>query len=317
MYKSPNKPLLVSGSTSTDLANSVAKHLEMEVGNAFIDRFKDGEIMVEVKDHVRGKDAFIIQSTCNPVNDSILEILLIADALKRASVSTITAVIPYYGYGRQDRRPRNSRVPISAKVIANLIVTTGIQRIITVDLHADQIQGFFDIPADNLYFSRVIIEDLISQELTGCAVVSPDVGGVVRARAVVKKVPDSHLVIVDKRRQAPNKAEVMNIIGDVNGLDCVIIDDIVDTAGTLTQAAKALKDAGAKNIYAYCTHAVLSKPALELIEESEITQLTVSDSIPLNTKSKKSTKIRVLPLGGLLAETIKRVIAHQSVSELF
>ena len=312
-----NNTMLFCGNTNKLLAQSVAEHLKMPLAKATIDRFKDGEVMVEILENVRGKDTFIIQSTCSPVNDSIMEILMIADALKRASVASVTAVIPYFGYGRQDRRPRSARVPISAKLIADLIMSSGINRIITVDLHADQIQGFFNIPADNIYFSRVISDDIKENQIGPCAIVSPDVGGVVRARAVVKKIEGSHLVIVDKRRQAPNKTEVMNIIGDVDGLDCILIDDILDTAGTLTQAAKALKAAGARRIFAYCTHAVLSGPALERIENSEIDLITVSDSIPLQPKVKKSTKIKVLPLGFLLAETIRRVIENLSVSALF
>ncbi|MAJ81562.1 MAG: ribose-phosphate pyrophosphokinase [Legionellales bacterium] len=312
-----NNTVLICGNTNKALAASVAKSLNMPLADAKIDRFNDGEVNVDIHENVRGKDIFIIQSTCYPVNDSLMEILLIADALKRASAGSITAVIPYYGYARQDRRPRSKRVPISAKLKADLIMVAGIGRIITVDLHADQIQGFFNIPADNIYYSRIISDDILKSGHERCAIISPDVGGVVRARAVVKKIENSHLVIVDKRRQAPNKAEVMNIIGDVKDLDCIIIDDIIDTAGTLTQAAKALKQAGAKRIFAYCTHPVLSDPALDLIESSEIDYITVSDSIPLTAKAEKSTKIKVLPLGDLLAETIKRVIGHQSVSAMF
>ncbi len=308
---------IIHGNTNAELAQTVAKSLNCHIISNCVQRFSDGEVMVEINENVRGKHACIIQSTCDPVNTSLMEILLIADALKRASVNYITVVIPYFGYARQDRRPRSSRVPISAKLIANLITVTGISRVVTVDLHADQIQGFFDIPVDNIYFSKLIMEDLVNHPSDNPVIISPDVGGLVRARSIAKQFKDSDIAIVDKRRQKANHVEVMNIIGDVNNKDCFIIDDIVDTAGTLCKAAAFLKEQGAKKIIAYCTHPVLSGNAIENLENSPIDVLKVANSIPLNTESKNSSKIEVLDIGPMLAETLHRISLSKSVSDMF
>lgn len=308
---------IIHGNTNKALAKTVSNSLNCHIISNCVQRFSDGEVMVEIMENVRGKHAYILQSTCHPVNTSLMEILFIADALKRASVECITVVVPYFGYARQDRRPRSSRVPISAKLLANLITVSGISRVITVDLHADQIQGFFDIPVDNIYFSKLILEDLTSFKTSNPVVVSPDVGGLVRARSIAKQFKDSDIAIVDKRRQRANQVEVMNIIGDVEGKDCFIIDDIVDTAGTLCKAANFLKEKGANKIITYCTHAVLSGNAIENIENSPIDFVKVSNSIPLNTESEKSSKIKVLDIGPLLAETIRRISLSQSVSDMF
>ncbi|MEE2770506.1 MAG: ribose-phosphate pyrophosphokinase [Pseudomonadota bacterium] len=308
---------IIHGNTNEALAHTVAKSLNCHIISNCVKRFSDGEVMVEINENVRGKHACIIQSTCDPVNTSLMEILLIADALKRASVTYITVVIPYFGYARQDRRPRSSRVPISAKLIANLIAVAGISRVVTVDLHADQIQGFFDIPVDNIYFSKLIMEDLINHPSKNPVIVSPDIGGLVRARSIAKQFKDSDIAIVDKRRQKANQVEVMNIIGDVKDKDCFIIDDIVDTAGTLCKAAAFLKEKGAKKIISYCTHPVLSGKAIENLENSPIDTLKVANSIPLNTESKKSSKIEVLDIGPMLAETLHRISLSKSVSDMF
>jgi ribose-phosphate pyrophosphokinase len=273
--------------------------------------------MVEILQSVRGRDVFIVQPTCTPTNENLMELLLIADALLRSSAVRITAVIPYFGYSRQDRRPRSARVPISAKVVANMIAGSGINRVLTVDLHADQIQGFFDRPVDNIYATPVILQDIQERQSSNLMVVSPDVGGVVRARALAKRLNDSELAIIDKRRPGPNQAEVMNIIGDVEGHDCILIDDIVDTAGTLCQAASALKKHGAASVRAYCTHAVLSGPALDNIRNSVLDELVVTDTIPLQADTQSNERIRQLSVSGLLAETMRRIHYEISVSSLF
>jgi len=291
--------------------------MRIPLGKAAVSRFSDGEVQVEILENVRGKDVFVIQPTCAPTNDNFMELVMMLDALKRASAQRITAVVPYFGYARQDRRPRSARVPISAKVCADMIGECGANRVLTVDLHADQIQGFFDIPVDNVYASPVLLGDIWRQKYENLIVVSPDVGGVVRARAVAKRLDDADLAIIDKRRPRPNEAKVMNIIGDVRGKTCVLVDDLVDTAGTLGQAAGALKDAGAIAVVAYVTHPVLSGAAISNITNSRIDKLVVTDTIPLTAEAAACPKIRQLSIGGLLAETIRRVSAEESVSSLY
>lgn len=308
---------IFAGNANMPLARLIAQHLGLPLGDAFVGTFSDGEIQVEIRDNVRGKDVFIIQPTCRPTNDSIMELLIISDALKRASANRITAVMPYFGYSRQDRRPRSARVPISAKVVANMIASVGVDRVLTLDLHADQIQGFFDFPVDNIYATPIILNDLLCRDLQHPLVVSPDIGGVIRARAIAKRV-GSQLAIIDKRRPRPNEAEIMNIIGDsVEGRDCILIDDIVDTAGTLSQAADALKERGARDVIAYCTHAILSGKALENIEHSELSELVVTDSIPLEQEAKTCPKLRQISIAGLVAESIRRIHVEESISSLF
>jgi len=311
--------LIFHGSANPKLAAEIAKHLNIPVGKATIGCFSDGEVRFEIKENVRGRDIFVIQSTCFPTNDSIMELVLMGDALRRASVNSITAIIPYFGYARQDRRVRSQRVPISAKVIADMIQAVGYNRVITVDLHADQIQGFFYIPVDNVYASSHMLEQYSAQEhWPNPMIVSPDVGGVVRARAIAKRLnSQTDLAIIDKRRSGPNKAEVMNIIGDVKGRHCIIVDDIVDTAGTLCRAAEALKEKGAKSVSAYCVHPVLSGDAVKNIESSIIDKLVVTDTIPLCDKAAGSDKIHQVSLSKLLAETISRINLKESVSSLF
>jgi ribose-phosphate pyrophosphokinase len=309
--------MLFSGNANPQLAQEIANYLRVSLGKAMVGRFSDGEVQVEVLENVRGKDVFVIQPTCAPTNDNFMELVMMLDALKRASAQRITAVIPYFGYARQDRRPRSTRVPISAKVCADMIGECGADRVLTVDLHADQIQGFFDIPVDNVYASPVLLGDIWRQKYDHLIVVSPDVGGVVRARAVAKRLDDADLAIIDKRRPRPNEAKVMNIIGDVRGKSCVLVDDLVDTAGTLGQAAGALKDAGALKVVAYVTHPVLSGPAVTNIMNSRLDQLVVTDTIPLSGAAASCPKIRQLSIGGLLAETIRRVSAEESVSSLY
>jgi ribose-phosphate pyrophosphokinase len=282
-----------------------------------VTRFSDGEVQVELMENVRGRDVFIVQSTCPPTNDSLMELLIMADACRRASAGRITAVIPYFGYARQDRRPRATRVPITAKLVANLITTAGINRVLTVDLHADQIQGFFDIPVDNIFASPVLLGDVWKQRDENIIVVSPDVGGVVRARALAKRLDDADLAIIDKRRPRPNESKVMNIIGNVAGKTCVMIDDMVDTAGTLCVAAQALKDEGATKVVAYITHPVLSGAAIERISQSALDELVVTDTIPLNDEARACSRIRQLSVAGLLAETMRRVRDEESVSSLY
>jgi ribose-phosphate pyrophosphokinase len=281
-----------------------------------VGRFSDGEVNVELLENVRGKDVFVLQPTCVPTNDNIMELLIMVDALKRASAGRITAAIPYFGYARQDRRPRSARVPITAKVVANMLQAAGVQRVLTVDLHADQIQGFFDIPVDNIYAAPVLLDDLEKQKYENLMVVSPDVGGVVRARAFAKRL-ECDLAIIDKRRPKANVSEVMNIIGEVEGRTCVIMDDIVDTAGTLCKAAQALKENGAKRVLAYCTHAVLSGPAISRLNESDLDELVVTDTIPLSDEAKACKHIRSVSIGELLADTILRISNEESVSSLF
>ena len=309
--------MIFSGSSVAALSARIVDELRIEAGRALVDRFSDGEVNIEVRENVRGKDVFIVQSTCAPTNDNLMELLILADAIKRASATRITAVIPYFGYARQDRRPRSARVPISAKMVADILGTVGINRILTVDLHADQIQGFFNVPVDNVYGSPVLIDDAIAQNYQRPVVVSPDVGGVVRARAYAKQINDTDLAIIDKRRARANESEVMNIIGDVRGRTAILVDDIVDTAGTLSNAATALKENGAERVVAYCTHAVLSGPAIDRISKSDIDEVIVTDTIPLFVEAVKCGKIRQLSLDRVLAEAIRRVSNEESLSAMF
>jgi ribose-phosphate pyrophosphokinase len=308
--------MVFTGNANPKLAADVVRRLNISLGRAAVGRFSDGETSVEILENVRGKDVFILQPTCAPTNDNLMELVILADALKRSSAGRITAAIPYFGYARQDRRPRSARVPIAAKVVANLLQAAGVQRLMTVDLHADQIQGFFDIPVDNIYAAPILLGDIWKQSHPDLLVVSPDVGGVVRARAIAKRL-ESDLAIIDKRRPRANVSEVMNIIGDVDGRTCVIMDDIVDTAGTLCKAAHALKQHGAKRVLAYCTHAVLSGSAIPRIQESELDELVVTDTIPLREDAKACNQIRVVPIAHLLAETMLRISNEESVSSLF
>lgn len=309
--------MIFSGNANPGLALQAANRLKMALGKISVGRFSDGEVMVEVNQNVRGRDCYIMQPVSAPTNDNLMEMLVIADALRRASAARITAVIPYLGYARQDRRSRSARVPISAKVVANMITAAGIDRVLTVDLHADQIQGFFDIPLDNVYASPVLLGDLWKHKYPDLMVVSPDVGGVVRARALAKRLDDTDLAIIDKRRPNPNQSEVMNIIGDVSGRTCVIIDDLVDTAGTLGNAAGALKDCGAKKVVAYCTHAVLSGAALKNIADSRLDELVVTDTIPLRADAAACGRIRQLSVAALLAESMRRIAEGESLSSMF
>jgi len=308
--------MVFAGNANPALAENIARHIGVPLGNASITKFSDGEISVELNENVRGKDVFVIQPTCAPTNDSIMELLLISDALHRASANRITAVIPYFGYARQDRRVRSARVAISAKVVADMISTVGVNRVLTVDLHAEQIQGFFSIPVDNVYGSPVLTDDIERQRYRNLLVVSPDVGGVVRARAVAKQL-NVDLAIIDKRRPQANEAQVMHIIGDVENRCCLIVDDIVDTAGTLCKAADALKEHGASQVVAYCTHPVLSGAAIDNIENSSMDSLVVTDTIPLSAAGKKCAKIRQLSMAKLLAESIRRVSNEESISAMF
>jgi ribose-phosphate pyrophosphokinase len=309
--------ILFSGNANPVLAQQIADHLKMPLGNAVVGRFSDGEIMVEIMENVRGKDVFIIQPTCAPSNDNLMELVIMADALRRASATRITAVVPYFGYARQDRRVRSARVAISAKIVADMMASVGINRLLTVDLHADQIQGFFDMPVDNVYATPVILEDIRKKDLKNIMVVSPDVGGVVRARATAKRLDDVELSIIDKRRTGPNQAQVMHIIGDVRGRDCVLVDDIIDTGGTLCLAAKALKEHGAARVFAYCTHPVLSGPALSNIANSCIDEMVVTNTIPLHADALKVKQIRQVSLSAMLAEAIRRVSESESISSMF
>jgi ribose-phosphate pyrophosphokinase len=311
-------PMMVfSGNANLALSEGIVKKLNMRLGMATVGRFSDGEIAVEIEENVRGKDVFIIQPTCSPTNENLMELLVMTDALKRASASRITAVLPYYGYARQDRRSRSARVPISAKLVAKMIEQAGANRVLTVDLHADQIQGFFDIPVDNVYSSPLLLGDVWRQQYRDLIVVSPDVGGVVRARALAKRLDDADLAIIDKRRPKANVSEIMHIIGDVDGRTCVMIDDLVDTAGTLCHAAAALKKRGALKVVAYCTHAVLSGAAMKNLNGSELDELIVTDTIPLNSDAAESSKIRQLSVAEMLAETIRRIAVGESVSSLY
>lgn len=308
--------MVFTGNANPALADAIAKNIGVPLGRASISKFSDGEVSVELNENVRGKDVFVIQPTCAPTNDSIMELLLMSDALHRASANRITAVIPYFGYARQDRRVRSARVAISAKVVADMIGAVGVNRVLTVDLHAEQIQGFFSIPVDNVYGSPVLTDDIERQNYSNLTVVSPDVGGVVRARAVAKQI-NTDLAIIDKRRPTANEAQIMHIIGDVNGKSCLIVDDMVDTAGTLCKAADALKDHGATKVVAYCTHPVLSGPAIQNIEGSNLDSLVVTDTIPLNEKAKSCKSIRQLSMAKLLAESIRRVSNEESISAMF
>jgi ribose-phosphate pyrophosphokinase len=309
--------MVFSGNANLALSDGIVKKLNMRLGMAAVGRFSDGEIAVEIEENVRGKDVFIIQPTCSPTNENLMELLVMIDALKRASASLITAVMPYYGYARQDRRSRSARVPISAKLVAKMIEQAGAHRVLTVDLHADQIQGFFDIPVDNVYSSPILLGDLWRQQYKDLIVVSPDVGGVVRARALAKRLDDADLAIIDKRRPKANISEIMHIIGDVDGRTCVLVDDLVDTAGTLCHAAAALKKHGAIKVVAYCTHAVLSGPAMKNLNGSELDVLVVTDTIPLRQDAVESGKIRQLSVAEMLAETIRRIAVGESVSSLY
>jgi len=308
--------VLFTGNANPALAKEIAQHLGTELGKAKVGRFSDGEVDIEIQQNVRARDVFIVQPTCAPTNENLMELLVMTDALKRASARRITAVIPYFGYARQDRRPRSTRVPISAKVVANLLETVGIERVLTMDLHADQIQGFFDIPVDNIYASPVLLTDVKSKNYSDLVVVSPDVGGVVRARALAKQL-GCDLAIIDKRRPKANVSEVMHVIGEIDGRNCVIMDDMIDTAGTLVKAAEVLKDRGAKHVYAYCTHAVFSGPAVERIKASALDEVVVTNTIPLSDAGKQCTKIRSLSVAFLFAETIRRISDGESVTSLF
>jgi len=308
---------LFAGNANPALAQDIARHLKQPLGRAFVGKFSDGEVNVELIENVRGRDVFLLQSTCAPVNDSLMELLVMADACRRASAARVTAVVPYFGYARQDRRPRATRSAITAKLVANMIAGAGVERLLTVDLHADQIQGFFDIPVDNVYASPVLLGDAWKQGYDDMIVVSPDVGGVVRARALAKRLDDADLAIIDKRRPRPNESKVMNIIGEVAGKTCVLVDDMVDTAGTLCLAAQALKDQGAKRVVAYITHAVLSGNAVQKISGSALDELVVTDTIPLTEAARDCGRIRQLSVAGLLAETIRRIRDEESVSSLY
>jgi len=312
-----SKIMVFTGNANPDLARKVADRLYLTLGDAKVSKFSDGEITVELNENVRGKDVFVIQSTCHPTNDNLIELVLMIDALRRASAGRITAVVPYFGYARQDRRVRSARVPISAKVVADMMVSAGVDRVLTVDLHAEQIQGFFTCAVDNVYASSVLNHDISQCHYENLMVVSPDIGGVVRARAIAKQLDDADLAIIDKRRPRANEAEVMNLIGDVDGRTCILVDDLVDTAGTLCSAAAALKARGATKVVAYCTHAVLSGKAMSNIRGSELDELVVTDSIPLSEEAKSLKNIRQLTISDLLAESIRRVSNEESISALF
>jgi len=308
--------VLFTGNANPALAREIAQTLGVELGKAKVGRFSDGEVDVEIQQNVRARDVFVVQPTCAPTNEFLMELMIMVDAFKRASARRITAVIPYFGYARQDRRPRSTRVPISAKVVANLLQTVGVERLLTMDLHADQIQGFFDIPVDNIYASPVLLSDLKSKAYPNLVVVSPDVGGVVRARALAKQL-GSDLAIIDKRRAAANVSEVMHVIGDIEGRNCVIMDDMIDTAGTLVKAAEVLKERGAKRVYAYCTHPVFSGPAIERITNSQLDEVVITNTIPLSESALACKKIRQLSVAFLFAETIRRISDGESVTSLF
>ena len=312
-----SKMMVFTGNANQALARKVADRLYLVLGNAAVSKFSDGEINVELNENVRGKDVFVLQSTCHPTNDNIIELLLIIDALRRASAARITAVVPYFGYARQDRRVRSARVPISAKVVADTMVGVGVDRVLTVDLHAEQIQGFFTVPVDNVYASSILNADIARCNHENLIVVSPDIGGVVRARAIAKQLDDADLAIIDKRRPRANEAEVMNLIGDVDGRTAILVDDMVDTAGTLCTAANALKERGAVKVVSYCTHAVLSGRALDNIKSSQLDELVVTDTIPLSPEALAVGKIRQLTIADLLAESIRRVSNEESISALF
>lgn len=309
--------MVFTGNANPALAQRVVENLDLQLGQATVTRFSDGETFVEILENVRGRDVFVIQPTSAPTNDNLMELMVMADALRRASAGRITAVVPYYGYSRQDRRVRSARVPITAKVVANMLQSVGFDRLLTIDLHAEQVQGFFDIPVDNVYASPILLGDIWRQQHENLTVVSPDVGGVVRARALAKRLNDVDLAIIDKRRPKANVAQVMHIIGEVRDRTCIIIDDIVDTAGTLCKAAEALKEHGARKVIAYATHAVLSGKAIENINGSQLDELVVTDTIPLRAEAQSCERIRVLSVAGMLAETIRRIHTDESVSSLY
>ena len=309
--------MVFTGNANPELAQKVASRLYLSLGKADVGKFSDGELCVELNENVRGKDVFVLQSTCAPTNDNLMELVVMIDALRRASASRITAVVPYFGYARQDRRVRSARVPITAKVVADMMVVVGVDRVLTVDLHAEQIQGFFQCPVDNVYGSPVLIDDIEDCNYDNVIVVSPDIGGVVRARAIAKQLSEADLAIIDKRRPKANEAQVMNLIGEVEGRTCLLVDDLVDTAGTLCKAADALKERGAAKVVAYCTHAVLSGNALENLRNSQLDELVVTDTIPLSAEAKTIGKIRQLTLADLLAESMRRVANEESISALF
>jgi len=309
--------MLFSGNSNPELVSEIAGFLSLRMGRAAVGKFSDGEVMAEIQESVRGRDVYVIQSTSHPTNDNLMELLVLIDALRWASADKITAVLPYFGYARQDRRPRSARVPITARLVAKQIAAAGADRVLTVDLHADQIQGFFDIPVDNIYALPILLGDVWRQKYPDLMVVSPDVGGVVRARALAKQLDDADLAIIDKRRPSANVAQVMNIIGDVEGRSCVLIDDLVDTAGTLCKAAHALKQHGAKRVVAYCTHPVLSGPAVSNITHSELDELVVSNTVPLHQDARACAKVRQISIAELLAETMRRIANDESVTSLF
>ena len=309
--------MIFSGNANQELAKRIVEHLNLPPGKAHVGRFSDGETMVEIQENVRGRDIFIIQSTCAPTNDNLMELIIMADALRRASAARITAVVPYFGYARQDRRVRSARVPITAKIVADMMASVGISRLVTVDLHADQIQGFFYMPVDNLYSTPIMLEDIHQKSYNDVMIVSPDVGGVIRARAIAKRIQGSDLAIIDKRRPQPNEAQVMHIIGDVKGRECLIVDDIVDTAGTLCKAVEALKEHGAAKVLAYVTHPVLSGDAIQNIQASSIDEIIVTDTIPLSDEAKKCKRIRSITLSHMIAEAIRRISGAGSLSRMF
>lgn len=309
--------MIFSGNASQELTRRVAEHLNLPLGKAMVGRFSDGETMVEIQENVRGRDVFIIQSTCAPSNDNLMEVILLADALRRASAAKVTAVVPYFGYARQDRRVRSARVPITAKIVADMMAAVGITRVVTVDLHADQIQGFFYMPVDNLYSTPLMLEDIHERAYKDIMIVSPDVGGVIRARAIAKRIPGADLAIIDKRRPRQNEAQVMHIIGDVKDRDCIIVDDIVDTASTLCRAVEALKDHGASKVAAYATHPVFSGEAIHNIENSLLDEIVVTDTIPLQENAKLCSRIRSLSLSHTIAEAIRRISGAGSLSRMF
>jgi len=311
-----SKLMVFTGNANPELAQKIAESLDSRMGNATVGQFSDGEIAVEINENVRGKDVFILQSTCAPTNDNLMELILMVDALRRASAARITAVVPYFGYARQDRRVRSARVPISAKVVADMMVKAGVDRVMTMDLHADQIQGFFDVPVDNVYGSPILLDDIERQNYDDLVVVSPDVGGVVRARAIAKQL-NADLAIIDKRRPQANQAQVMHIIGEIEGRTCVVVDDMIDTAGTLCKAGEALKDHGAARVVAYATHPILSGPAVDNITNSVLDEVVVTDTIPLADHARRSGKIRQLSVAGLIAEAIRRVSNEEYVSAMF
>ncbi|MFT0212373.1 ribose-phosphate pyrophosphokinase [Pseudomonas sp. F1_0610] len=311
-----SKMMIFTGNANPNLARRVARQLHIPLGDASVGRFSDGEVSVEINENVRGKDVFLIQPTCAPTNDNLMELIVMIDALRRSSASRITAVVPYFGYARQDRRPRSARVAISAKVVADMLSGVGVDRVLTVDLHADQIQGFFDIPVDNIYGSPVLVDDIQNQRYDNMLVVSPDIGGVVRARAVAKSL-GTDLAIIDKRRPKPNQSEIMHIIGDVQDRTCILVDDMCDTAGTLCNAAKALKDRGAKKVLAYCTHPIFSGRAIENIENSVLDEMVVTNTIPLSAAAQACAKIRQLDIAPVVAEAVRRISNEESISAMF